>query len=409
MNMSYGTPIVVNPDPNDPNAKIAVKDKKIVKRVSRACVPCQRGHLSCDSSRPCKKCWERDRECFDGEPRRRGKKKNDDATPLPDTRQELQQINQTNPEVFQQLLNETTLYDQVNLLRENAVMDLPQDSLDLFSAVFFTPYDNPKKRRMELDASTVQSPAQQTPIVESVEYLIQHIDLLKKTEDLLQERIPHVYSETKRYQKDLIRAFNSLKKNHLDSFNDECMYQMLQEVERIVRQLRMQFETQGVPVIIWEKGSAITYANPAFRRLTGLDMVLPSDPYSMSFLKQLDDEGLAQFTLGGLISMVTEGNDFTINAAFLNHKSLDGGYIPGTLSVNIIKLNDLPVLFVGYFLPSVVPKIQTSDLSWDGWMEMMKQCCDISNACEKVTLESGTESSPSSDLDASLESLLSSV
>jgi len=38
------------------------------KKISRACLPCQRSHCSCDESRPCKRCIHRglSKECVDG-------------------------------------------------------------------------------------------------------------------------------------------------------------------------------------------------------------------------------------------------------------------------------------------------------------------------------------------------------
>jgi hypothetical protein len=47
------------------------------KRVSRACVYCQRSHMSCDEGRPCKRCLSRrmGEMCHDGRCRRRGRKR----------------------------------------------------------------------------------------------------------------------------------------------------------------------------------------------------------------------------------------------------------------------------------------------------------------------------------------------
>lgn len=59
--------------------------KKKRKRVGRACIFCQRSHMSCDDSRPCKRCVARGcaDQCRDpdGKRKRRGRKR---KTPLPD-------------------------------------------------------------------------------------------------------------------------------------------------------------------------------------------------------------------------------------------------------------------------------------------------------------------------------------
>lgn len=47
------------------------------KRVSKACVCCQRAHMSCDEGRPCKRCVERGMAhlCRDGQRKQRGRKR----------------------------------------------------------------------------------------------------------------------------------------------------------------------------------------------------------------------------------------------------------------------------------------------------------------------------------------------
>eukprot|EP01122_Echinamoeba_exundans_P000265 TRINITY_DN10237_c2_g1_i1.p1 TRINITY_DN10237_c2_g1~~TRINITY_DN10237_c2_g1_i1.p1 ORF type:complete len:308 (+),score=74.58 TRINITY_DN10237_c2_g1_i1:1758-2681(+) len=64
-----------------PKRKNKVTKKR--KRVGRACVFCQRSHMSCDEQRPCKRCVARGcgDQCRDGKRKRRGRKR---KTPLPD-------------------------------------------------------------------------------------------------------------------------------------------------------------------------------------------------------------------------------------------------------------------------------------------------------------------------------------
>lgn len=66
-----------------PTPKRKNKVTKKRKRVGRACVFCQRSHMSCDEQRPCKRCVARGcgDQCRDGKRKRRGRKR---KTPLPD-------------------------------------------------------------------------------------------------------------------------------------------------------------------------------------------------------------------------------------------------------------------------------------------------------------------------------------
>lgn len=59
---------------NENDARLKDKSRK---RVSRACVYCQRSHMSCDEGRPCKRCLSRGMGelCRDGKCKRRGRKR----------------------------------------------------------------------------------------------------------------------------------------------------------------------------------------------------------------------------------------------------------------------------------------------------------------------------------------------
>jgi len=52
-------------------------DDKPRKRVTKACLPCQKSHIQCDEVRPCRKCVERgiEAKCCDGDSKKRGRKK----------------------------------------------------------------------------------------------------------------------------------------------------------------------------------------------------------------------------------------------------------------------------------------------------------------------------------------------
>jgi len=43
--------------------------------VTRACFHCQKAHVSCDNVRPCSRCIERNKECTEGDSKKRGRKK----------------------------------------------------------------------------------------------------------------------------------------------------------------------------------------------------------------------------------------------------------------------------------------------------------------------------------------------
>eukprot|EP01119_Soliformovum_irregulare_P000452 TRINITY_DN10312_c0_g1_i1.p1 TRINITY_DN10312_c0_g1~~TRINITY_DN10312_c0_g1_i1.p1 ORF type:complete len:197 (-),score=41.25 TRINITY_DN10312_c0_g1_i1:186-776(-) len=48
-------------------------------RIKKACINCQRAHLSCENDRPCKRCIERETECIDRESKKRGRKKKEET------------------------------------------------------------------------------------------------------------------------------------------------------------------------------------------------------------------------------------------------------------------------------------------------------------------------------------------
>ncbi len=63
---------------NEPNAQDSEElSRRQQKRVRRACIYCNRSHMSCENVRPCKRCVQRGiaHLCKDSEtPRRRGRK-----------------------------------------------------------------------------------------------------------------------------------------------------------------------------------------------------------------------------------------------------------------------------------------------------------------------------------------------
>lgn len=65
---------LIQDNDNDNDARLKDKSRK---RVSRACVYCQRSHMSCDEGRPCKRCLSRGMGelCRDGKCKRRGRKR----------------------------------------------------------------------------------------------------------------------------------------------------------------------------------------------------------------------------------------------------------------------------------------------------------------------------------------------
>jgi len=77
---------------------VETKKEKSRKRVSKACVYCQRSHMSCDEGRPCKRCLSRGMAdlCRDGKCKRRGRKRKSEMgsveDPDNDTDDEAQKV-----------------------------------------------------------------------------------------------------------------------------------------------------------------------------------------------------------------------------------------------------------------------------------------------------------------------------
>ncbi|XP_049851178.1 uncharacterized protein LOC126325515 isoform X2 [Schistocerca gregaria] len=81
------------------NNRVRRQTKKKRKRVGRACVFCQRSHMSCDESRPCKRCISRGSadQCHDpeGKRKRRGRKR---KTSLPEDKDSESEDDVLSPE-----------------------------------------------------------------------------------------------------------------------------------------------------------------------------------------------------------------------------------------------------------------------------------------------------------------------
>jgi len=354
---------------NSPKTDPPKKEKKVIKRVSRACVACQKGHLSCDNGRPCKKCVERGRECIDGESKRRGRKKrgvDDEEETAQQQHQILQnfaQINEANPTLYNQMMGQnTSVNDLMGMLRDHTPMDLPQESISIFSEVFLAPYEHPNKRPKNLSAEN---------------YFTNHLVRLKRREEALKIRMPDLAQKMIPHHQKVVTTLKKIQ----EQLNHEILLHLLEETDREMRATITKYSDLGVPVLVWEKGSTLLWANQAYTDLTGLEVTVfdPDDTTNdVTYLDEMDETGLRQSLLAGFKCMITQSNSSTFNCGLRNHKEDGPEYIHGTLSVNIRRSAvGPPLLFVGVFLPSEVETITSESIDWSRMENVVEQKCTL--------------------------------
>eukprot|EP01119_Soliformovum_irregulare_P003679 TRINITY_DN1459_c0_g2_i1.p1 TRINITY_DN1459_c0_g2~~TRINITY_DN1459_c0_g2_i1.p1 ORF type:complete len:447 (-),score=70.33 TRINITY_DN1459_c0_g2_i1:154-1407(-) len=353
---------------NSPKTDPPKKEKRVIKRVSRACVACQKGHLSCDNGRPCKKCIERGRECIDGESKRRGRKKRgvDDEEETIQQDQILQnfaQINETNPTLYNQMMGQnTSVNDLMGMLRDYAPMDLPQESISIFSEVFLAPYEHPNKRPKNLSAEN---------------YFANHLLRFKRREEALKIRLPDLAQKMAPHHHKVVSTFKKIQQQ----YNHDVLLHLLEETEHELKVTIEKYSDLGAPVLVWEKGSTLLWANQAYTDMTGLE-VTKFDPdditNDVTYLDEMDETGLRQSLLAGFKCMMTHANSSTFNCGLRNHKEDGPEYIHGTLNVSIKRsVIGPPLLFIGIFLPSKVEMITSESIDWNRMDNILDQKCTM--------------------------------
>eukprot|EP01119_Soliformovum_irregulare_P017184 TRINITY_DN5061_c0_g1_i1.p1 TRINITY_DN5061_c0_g1~~TRINITY_DN5061_c0_g1_i1.p1 ORF type:complete len:426 (+),score=58.15 TRINITY_DN5061_c0_g1_i1:34-1311(+) len=391
--------------PFDLTNQVANGMKKVQKRVSKACLPCQRGHLSCDEARPCKRCVERGKECVAGETKRRGRKKRSPEASL--TSEEIaaflpsiDEMNGTlvlgshvpvyNEEDRLHVSGDFTVGSDVLLssgsssspllgsggspnsfsdsmedLIGSMSVDLPSEDIGFIQQLLFGTHDPPVKK---FRAPDVPVPNDDAPITaeeldqtDNIIPIIHAKQLKYFSENVLKVRCPDVY--------DILTSFDAKKAVFFGEWRDkvfEAAPRLYAQLENYLSQMHY-YDHLGCPVLIWEKNFRIRYVNQAYRRLTGYHGILPTRFSECAFAEHISTDTLRQHVVSNLLAFKYSDDDssYTIPAAFKKH---DGaGYIDGTLAVTMQRGEwKVPLLFIGTFLPYKTTPFPTPSLvNWD--------------------------------------------
>eukprot|EP01119_Soliformovum_irregulare_P017453 TRINITY_DN5193_c0_g1_i4.p1 TRINITY_DN5193_c0_g1~~TRINITY_DN5193_c0_g1_i4.p1 ORF type:complete len:373 (+),score=41.87 TRINITY_DN5193_c0_g1_i4:1391-2509(+) len=335
------------------------KKKRYARRVNQACFECQKSHVSCDNARPCRRCIERDRTCLDGVPRK-ARRKRSSAEVSSEVIQGLNLINEANPALFDQMMNQdSNIKNVMEMLRDNSalsVLDLPEDTLGSFSEVFLSSYDS----------------LQQTRNMTAGEWLAKSIQRIISRVRILEQRTPDLAERMKPYAQVIVSAMETFIKQ----FNLESTEKLMDEIRVQMGKSIAEHEGMSAPVILWAKGTNIEWANQAFRNLTGFHFPVPDE--DISILDILSPDGARQALLSGLRAFISKTPGEMYNCGIQNFHESGPEYIEGTFSISQ-RRNDwgCPLVFIGIFLPSRVEPLTYDNLDWDALSNAIEQRCTI--------------------------------
>jgi len=321
------------------------EQRKRLHRVTKACVNCQKSHLSCETTRPCKRCLERGKTCCDAESKRRGRKKK--SIGIEEGPEPIQE------EDYEIAANELALLDYTFITSSKALpsfndrgefkeetqdvsnqLDLP---VELFSEFFFTPMN-----RKDIRSGLGVSESDTTP---------SRLDFFRRYREL---------SKLKCGESSFLEKTVVFNRDHLSSLKAsitvETIESMKQEFEKNLADFKRIFDGVGVPAMIWDRCCVIHYVNNALKKLTGFNLSLPTNLDSFELIQQLSSEGWKNYG-EGLFERSIGGSGSTdswiFSAGILAAHTKDK-YIQGTLCVTIKRdLMGVPLILLGNFLPNL--------------------------------------------------------
>lgn len=320
--------------------------KKIIHRVSRACVPCQKGHLSCDNGRPCMKCKSRSIDCFDGIPKRRGRKRKNDPTSPQITNPIPQSINVSpiDSRIPNNNLQSIGLENFVDTLLGNGELELSEENIQMFSDAFFSSFsDEPNKRTCESERDLR--------------------DHLQQYNEMILSKVPELYSGIMKIQEVGRNAF--LKIREKMTVEPNVLSRIQTDVNFLISSLSASLEILGAPALIWERNLSICHANKAVRDLTGFSAKLPTPYEEFAVSELLSPMGFRQYMVGSLqIALdTTEKDSWTFPCGLRNYRE-PNSFIEGTLCVTMKRdPTGFALLIIGIFLPFSLPV--PSEVSWE--------------------------------------------
>eukprot|EP01119_Soliformovum_irregulare_P021192 TRINITY_DN7007_c0_g1_i1.p1 TRINITY_DN7007_c0_g1~~TRINITY_DN7007_c0_g1_i1.p1 ORF type:complete len:352 (-),score=73.81 TRINITY_DN7007_c0_g1_i1:150-1205(-) len=297
--------------------QISFVRKRILRRVSKACLACKKGHVSCDNERPCRRCKEKEIDCQDGEIKKRGRKKRDED----DMSSVLTlKMEPAMPPDY------ASLEDFLLWSKTGSVEDLPS-ALRSFSL----PEQNNKKLKLQTPSAIANTFAD--------------IEFIKEFEDkILIPRAP----DLQLFVKGMLEVESCL--NALTP--PERALMLKADIEATLKTLIPTFDAMNCAVLIWDKDLVIHYTNQEYKQATGFNEKVPTNPTDFAFARQLSIHGLRQYILGKCLSEQPERTSWTFPCGIRMWNQPEGSYLDGILNITL-KMGSMgfPILFLGVFLP----------------------------------------------------------
>eukprot|EP01119_Soliformovum_irregulare_P016784 TRINITY_DN4903_c0_g1_i1.p1 TRINITY_DN4903_c0_g1~~TRINITY_DN4903_c0_g1_i1.p1 ORF type:complete len:415 (-),score=73.87 TRINITY_DN4903_c0_g1_i1:10-1227(-) len=355
----------LNVSPEDGASAVSSRKGKF-KRVTRACIGCQQGHTSCDKARPCNKCIEKGRDCVDGVYKKRGRKKRgEEETVHPIHQHEpttsTSHIYATNPALYNETLDESTSFTNLmGMLRDNSVLDLPEETINMFSEVFLTPYEQPAKK---------------AKIQAAERYVTLHLARFHRRQQILKSRVPELADKLATRSMIIVSTLKMLQ----ESMDTDTLQLIEEESANELAASIRKFEDMGCCVLCWEKGGTIVWVNQAYRDLTGFNApIAPSEDIlnQVTYMEEMDDAGLRQVLLAASKTLMGK-RSYNVHCAMKNYRRVGPDFIPGVLSVTMkMSVTGPPLLSTAVFIPTDIETISPDGIDWHVMDMIFKQKCD---------------------------------
>eukprot|EP01114_Cavostelium_apophysatum_P003567 TRINITY_DN13534_c0_g1_i1.p1 TRINITY_DN13534_c0_g1~~TRINITY_DN13534_c0_g1_i1.p1 ORF type:complete len:369 (+),score=29.09 TRINITY_DN13534_c0_g1_i1:210-1316(+) len=305
----------------------------------KACILCQKSHVSCDSVRPCKRCVDRGTShlCVDPQIKKRGRKPNPVSEEL---KEHIAEALSSNVQPLNIVENGTpgTTDDSLSML-----LDLPDgflrsmllstweapDFVPPCVAAHYLPTEGP------LSALATMSAHHYTPL--QAEHLAQGAEFLKSRlpESQANEMIQHLS----------MRVRPMLQK----MLTKEVSLQIVSEFKSLMKTLTKAYNESGFPCMIWDNAGVIHYVNQPYKNLTGFSLTLPTTFNSFAAYEQLSPGSLSKMLLFMMSSL--QSADSTTFMLPTEWKAYDK-YLDCMISVTIKKdANAFPLLVITTVIP----------------------------------------------------------
>jgi len=347
--------------------------KKRRSHVTKACVNCQRAHVSCEATRPCKRCLDRGKSCMDGEAKRRGRKKISgsplEASPENGIMSYKDDLTGVEPSSilasistkgvtfsnsglpnYNTFMNSTlTNYGQdldLAAIQQQAISDLP---MDIFQDMFlFSPFENLES--MRLKPVSLINPSLGIPEKNETPSTFSRVEFFYKMKENLQKRLPE-----KLFLFEKAMAFREQLAKIREGLTEEAVLTMRRDFDTYLTTFSAVFDQLGVPSLIWERCGVIHYVSKGYVELTGFNDPVPTNLADLAFAQQLSTDGLRGYVDGiSQIFLYTGGTIRNDTFTFPSGIKIAGSsnYIEGTMCVTIKRdMIGLPLIFIGNFLP----------------------------------------------------------